>query len=116
MFQLPRSRNAAEDQSNQPVASRRHTIILTAILLLIALAGWLTLRQAHGGPAAAGGSMGLYVGLLAAEWGLFLYARAGLKRHGISVARLISARPLTARTLGIDVLLGLLLLAVLIGA
>jgi uncharacterized protein len=105
-----------EEQSNQPVASARHTIILTALLLLIALAGWLTLRQAHGGPAATGGSMGLYIGLLAAEWGLFLYARAGLKRHGTSIARLISARPLTARTLVIDALLGLLLLALLIGA
>lgn len=105
-----------EERSNRPVAGRRHTIILAAVLLLIALAGWLTLRRAHGGAAATGGSASLYLGLLAAEWGLFLYARAGLKRHGTSIARLISERPLTARTLAIDVLLGLLLLAVLIGA
>lgn len=105
-----------EDSLNQPVASGRHTAILTAILLLIALAGWLALRQAHGGPAATGGSAGLYVGLLAAEWGLFFYARAGLKRHGTSIARLISARPLTARTLVTDVVLGLLLLAALLAA
>jgi membrane protease YdiL (CAAX protease family) len=104
-----------EDSLNQPVASGRHTAILTAILLLIALAGWLTLRQAHGGPAPTGGSIGLYVGLLAAEWGLFLYARAGLKQHGTSIVRLLSARPLTARTLVTDVMLGVLLLAVLIG-
>jgi membrane protease YdiL (CAAX protease family) len=100
---------------NGPVASTGHTAVLTAVLLLVALAGWLSLRQAHGGAAAAGGSVGLYVGLLAAEWGLFLYARAGLKRQGTSIARLISARPLTARTLVTDVMLGLLLLAALIG-
>src|SRR4051812_41289555 len=116
MFTLSRSGAGVAERGNEPVASTRHTAVLTAVLLLVALAGWLSLRHAHGGAGAAGGSMGLYVGLLAAEWGLFLYARAGLKRHGISVARLISARPLTARTLVIDVLLGLLLLAVLIGA
>jgi membrane protease YdiL (CAAX protease family) len=109
---------SVEERMNGPVASTRHTAVLTAVLLLVALAGWLSLRQAHGGggAAAAGGSVGLYVGLLAAEWGLFLYARAGLKRHGTSVARLISARPLTARALATDVMLGLLLLAALIGA
>ncbi|MEA3036765.1 MAG: protease family protein [Sphingomonadales bacterium] len=105
-----------EERVNEPVASKRHAAVLTAVLLLVALAGWLTLRQAHGGAAPNGGSAGLYVGLLAAEWGLFLYARAGLKRHGTSIARLVSARPLTARTLAIDVLLGLLLLAALIAA
>jgi membrane protease YdiL (CAAX protease family) len=100
---------------NEPVASTRHTAVLTAVLVLVALAGWLSLRQAHGGPVAAGGSAGLYLGLLAAEWGLFLYARAGLKRRGTSVVRLISERPLTARTLVTDVMLGLLLLAALTG-
>jgi membrane protease YdiL (CAAX protease family) len=101
---------------NGPVASKRHTAVLTAVLLLVALAGWLMLRQERGGSAPAGGNVSLYAGLLAAEWGLFLYARAGLKRHGTSIARLISARPLTARTLVTDVMLGLLLLAALIGA
>jgi membrane protease YdiL (CAAX protease family) len=116
MFTLSTSDANVEDSLNQPVASRRHTAILTAILLLVALAGWLTLWQAHGAAAASGGSVGLYVGLLAAEWGLFLYTRAGLKGHGTTIARLISARPMTARTLAVDVLLGLLLLALLIGA
>src|SRR3954465_758344 len=116
MFTLSRLEANVEERGNEPVASRGHTAVLTAILLLVALAGWLTLRQAHGGAIATGGGPGLYLGLLAAEWGLFLYARAGLKRHGTSVARLVSARPLTARTLVTDVMLGLLLLAVLIGA
>jgi membrane protease YdiL (CAAX protease family) len=115
MFTLSRWTEAVEERMNGAVASTRHTAVLTAVLVLVALAGWLSLRQAHGGAAATGGSVGLYVGLLAAEWGLFLYARAGLKRHGTSVARLISARPLTARTLVTDVMLGLLLLGALIG-
>jgi membrane protease YdiL (CAAX protease family) len=90
--------------------------VLTSLLLLVALIGWLMLHQEHGGSEPAGGSARLYLGLLAAEWGLFLYTRAGLKRYGTSIARLISARPLTARTLITDIVLGLLLLAALIGA
>src|SRR4051794_23314828 len=116
MFTLSRLDGNVDEPMNSPVASKRHTAVLTAVLVLVALAGWLSLRQAHGAAAAAGGSVALYAGLLAAEWGLFLYARAGLKRHGTSVARLISARPLTARTVVTDVMLGLLLLAALIGA
>src|SRR3954463_10690457 len=116
MFTLSRLDGNVDEPMNSPVASKRHTAVLTAVLVLVALAGRLSLRQAHGAAAAAGGSVALYAGLLAAEWGLVLYARAGLKRHGTSVARLISARPLTARTLVTDVMLGLLLLAALIGA
>jgi membrane protease YdiL (CAAX protease family) len=116
MLTLSTLEENVEEPTNQPVASPRHTAILTGVLLVVALAGWQSLRQAHGGAGAAGGSFTLYAGLLVAEWGLFLYARAGLKRHGTSVARLISARPLTARTLVTDVMLGLLLLAALIGA
>src|SRR4051812_2495942 len=116
MFTLSRSGAGVAERVNEPVASTRHTAVLTAVLLLVALAGWLSLRHAHGGAGATGGSARLYARFLGAGWGLFLYARAGLKRHGTSVARLISARPLTARTLVTDVMLGLLLLAALIGA
>lgn len=100
----------------RPVASARHTAILTAILLLVAAAGLIALRQAHGRPAAAGGSAGLYLGLIAAEWALFLYARAGLKRHGVAVATLVAARPMTFRSLATDLLLGAALLVLILGA
>lgn len=109
-----------EEISNEsqtgPVASRRHSAILIAILLLIALAGLVMLGKAHGAPSRAGGTADLYLGLIAAEWGLFLYARAGLKRYGTSLARLISARPMTARTMAVDLLLGALLLGALLAA
>lgn len=99
------------------VGSTRHTWILIAILLGIALAGFLTLQLARPNgahPPAAGAS--LYLGLIAAEWGLLLYVRAGVKKHGGSLADLISDRQPTLRTFAADIVLGLLLLAVLVGA
>jgi membrane protease YdiL (CAAX protease family) len=91
--------------------------VLTAILLAFALAGYAALlRGTPAGAAPPSGNAGLYLGLLAAEWGLFVYVRMGLKRHGTSVSRLISDRPLTAASLAVEALLGLLLLAVFAGA
>src|SRR3954464_6178630 len=106
-----------EDQGGL-VASKRHTAILGAILLGLAAVGLMALaRQSGGGsaPSASGGAP-LYLGLIAAEWGMFLYVRAGLKAHGASVRGLISARPLTARTFAADLLLGAIVLALFIGA
>ncbi|MFL6843564.1 MAG: CPBP family intramembrane glutamic endopeptidase [Allosphingosinicella sp.] len=101
----------------QPIASRKHSLILTAILLAFALAGYAALlRGTAGGAAPKSGSVILYLALLAAEWGLFVYVRMGLKRHGTSLPRLISDRPLTVRTLAVDALLGLLLLGLFAGA
>src|SRR5437868_3299008 len=96
------------------VASRTHLTILSAILLGIAAAGYLTLS----GPAAGAGSpagAALYLPLLAAEWGLFVYVRMGMKRRGVAVTNLISARPLSLRALATDLLLGLLLLGLWLG-
>jgi membrane protease YdiL (CAAX protease family) len=92
-------------------------MILTAILLGIALLGFVALHRAasaRGVPTAAGA--GTYAALLVAQWALFLYVRAGLKRGGTSIGRLISARPLTAGRFAADAALGLLLLALLLGA
>jgi membrane protease YdiL (CAAX protease family) len=105
-----------EQIDGRPVASARHTAILTAVLLLIAAAGFIALRQAHGRPPAPGGSVGLYLGLLAAEWALFLYARAGLKRQGVPLASLVSARSPTLRNVATDLLLGAALLVLILGA
>jgi uncharacterized protein len=101
----------------QPIASRKHSWVLTAILLAFALAGYAALlRNAPAAAAPQSGSAVLYLGLLAAEWGLFLYVRMGLKRHGNSVSRLIGDRPLTVANLAVDIVLGLLLLCVFAGA
>ncbi len=105
-----------EDQS-APIASKRHTLILGGILLGLAAAGLMMLARQGGGsaPAASGGAP-LYLGLIAAEWGLFLYVRAGLRARGTTVGSLISGRPLTARNLAVDLLVGAVVLALFIGA
>jgi membrane protease YdiL (CAAX protease family) len=100
----------------EPVASWRHTATLAAILIAIALLGLLAhSRAASAGPPPPVGAA-TYAGLIAAEWGLFLYLRMGLKRRGMSIVRLVSARPLTLANLVMDAALGFLLLAILLGA
>jgi membrane protease YdiL (CAAX protease family) len=97
------------------VASRTHLAVLSAILLGIALAGYVALaRPAPGAGSLAGPA--LYLPLLAAEWGLFVYLRMGLRRRGVAVSELISARPLALRNVAVDLLLGLLLLGLWLGA
>jgi len=101
--------------SNGPVGSRQHTLILCGILLAIAITGFLSLgRSAAQGGAISGAA--LYLPLLAAEWGLFLYVRMGLHRRGNAIRGLISARPLGPRALLVDLLLGLGLLAAWLAA
>jgi membrane protease YdiL (CAAX protease family) len=96
------------------VASRTHLAILSAILLGIAAVGYFTLsRPADGGGSVSGAT--LYLPLLAAEWGLFAYVRMGMKRRGVAVADVISARPLSLRSVALDLLLGLLLLGLWLG-
>ena len=96
------------------VASRTHLAILSAILLGIAAVGYLALsRPATGAGSAAGAA--LYLPLLAAEWGLFVYVRIGMKRRGVAVADVIGARPLSLRSVALDLLLGLLLLGLWLG-
>ena len=78
------------------VASYRHTAILVAILLAIAISGAVF----QGGSDAAAGAapshrdrLALYVSLLAAEWGLVAYVwRVGLRRHGTPLRELIGGR------------------------
>jgi membrane protease YdiL (CAAX protease family) len=90
-----------------PVASRRHTAVLCGILAAIAVVGFLSLgRSAASGGAPALSGPALYLPLLAAEWGLFLYVRMGVRKRGHTMRGLIGTR-----TLFVDILLGLLLLA-----
>jgi uncharacterized protein len=83
------------------VGSPRHTAILCGILIAIAALGLLSL----GRPGAGLSGPALYLPLLAAEWGLFLYVRMGVRKRGGSIRDLIGARALAA-----DLLFGLLLL------
>jgi membrane protease YdiL (CAAX protease family) len=78
-----------------PVASFRHTAILIAILLAIAIAGVLFQRT----PAPATDAVEhpqlapLYLSLLVAEWTLLLYTwRAGLRPRGVRLGDLIGGR------------------------
>jgi membrane protease YdiL (CAAX protease family) len=106
-----------EPQSAAPdgfVASRTHLAVLSAILLGIATVGYLALSKSGAGIGSASGAA-LYLPLLAAEWGLFAYVRMGVKRRGVAVTEVISARPLSLRSVALDLLLGLLLLGLWLG-
>ncbi|MBV9882816.1 MAG: CPBP family intramembrane metalloprotease [Sphingomonadaceae bacterium] len=94
------------------IASRPHLIMLCLILLAIAAAGYLSLGRGGAGGALPTGAA-IYLPLLAAEWGLFLYVRTGVRKRGHSIRALVSARPLGARTLLVDLLLAALLLLLL---
>jgi membrane protease YdiL (CAAX protease family) len=100
-----------------PLGSWRHTIILCAILIAIAAVGFLSLHRAasQSGAGAVSGAA-LYLPLLAAEWGLFLYVRMGLHRRGRTIRGLISARPPTLRAAAIDAVLGVLMLGAFLAA
>jgi hypothetical protein len=98
-----------------PLGSWRHTLILCAILIAIAAAGFLSLQRAPPQGGAVSGAA-LYLPLLAAEWGLFLYVRMGLRRRGKTISGLISARPLTLRAIAVDMALGALMLGAFLAA
>ena len=107
---------SGDESRSEPIASKRHTLILCGVLLALAAMGLMALaRQSGAAPARSGGAP-LYLGLIAAEWGLFLYVRAGRRARGTPVRSLISARPLTPRTVAIDLLVGAVVLALFIGA
>ena len=101
---------------SEPLASARHLAALCLILLGIAAAGFVLLARAHGPEGSTSGPSGasLYLPLLAAEWGLFLYVRAGLRGSRHSVRELISARPMIGPALFADVVLGALLFGTVI--
>jgi hypothetical protein len=81
----------------RPVAPWRHTVILAAFFLLLALAGAVFQQRAGG---QGGGALSprtslapLYVSLIAAQWGLFYYVwKVGLRKAGASVRALVGGR------------------------
>jgi membrane protease YdiL (CAAX protease family) len=106
-----------DEEEGATVASGRHTLILTAILLAIGAAGYAALLKSHGGaaPAPQANGPGLYLSLIAVEIGLLYYVRAGLAARGVRLMRLISEAPLTGRRLAGDIAIGAALFLLLFG-
>ena len=79
---------AASQPSCRPVASRRHTFGLLAILGLITYAG----IRSHGpstGAAVPPHLLKLYAGVMLGEWVLVFYVWSGIRRTGLSLRDLI---------------------------
>ena len=87
-----------------PIAPYRHTFILMAIFLLLAAAGFLFQSKGTLGPASHANAVQLYVAMIALEWGLLLYVRAGMRKSGTTLRHLIRPR-LSGRGIGADILL-----------
>jgi membrane protease YdiL (CAAX protease family) len=104
---------SATVEARAPVAPWRHTRILCAILLAIALAGFLASHFASpapappgGGTAAPGGGPALYVMLLSAELALLYTVRKGLQRGGTRLIDIVSRRRLRPGAIAFDLVLG----------
>ena len=109
--------DVSDEAGSRMVASGRHTMVLCLILLAVAAVGYVSFGRAAAPAAGASGpGASLYLPLIAAEWGLFLYVRMGLRNSGHSIRDLVSARPLSARALLFDLALGVLLLGLLSAA
>ena len=110
--------DVSDKAGSRMVASGRHTMVLCLILLAVAALGYVSLASAPAPAAGASGPTGsiFYLPLIAAEWGLFLYVRMGLRNSGRSIRDLVSARPLGTRALLVDLAVGLLLFGLLSAA
>jgi membrane protease YdiL (CAAX protease family) len=115
---MEREGRMSETEEAKPVASRRHLAILCGIVLAFAAIGFLASMRGEAPGVAATGLSGpaLYLPMLAAEWGLFLYVRMGLRKQGVPVAALISARPLRGGAIALDLLVGVALAAAWLAA
>jgi membrane protease YdiL (CAAX protease family) len=89
----------------RPVAPWWHCWLVCGVLGLIALAGYLA---SHAGGAGGQPKAGwtTYLAFLAAEYGLYVLIRSGLRRGGTPLSGVISERPPSARSIVIDVVLG----------
>ena len=98
------------------LASTRHTLILILIMLAVAAVGFFQINgHVQSQPSAGQTEWPIYAGLLAAEWGLFLYLRSGLRRAGTSIPDVISRRGWSLAGLAVDMVLGLALVGVWVG-
>lgn len=77
------------------LASRRHTVVLVAILF--AIAAWGAHLQSASGPGTQiveghRGTVPLYLSLIVAEWALLRYVVIGIHRKGLKLHDLVSGR------------------------
>lgn len=94
------------------VASPRHTAILVAIFLGLAIVGAVFQSRAHSQHSmlhAHPSVIPLYLSLIAAEWGLVLYVNRGLRQTGTPLSELIVASQSTRRRVAIDLLIAVCL-------
>jgi membrane protease YdiL (CAAX protease family) len=85
-----------ERTRDKPVASWRHTAVLTGVFLALTLGGFLSQRRAgsHGGELLAHRNvLPVYLSLIAAQWGLFYYVwKVGLRRAGVKLRDVVGGR------------------------
>jgi hypothetical protein len=89
----------------KPIASTRHTLILLAILAVVALIGAL---NRPGGGAAGGSHIPLYLGLIASEWLLFRYALVGIRKAGTPLETIVGDGWHSPRAWGFALVVGAL--------
>ncbi|HEX8162730.1 MAG TPA: CPBP family intramembrane glutamic endopeptidase [Pyrinomonadaceae bacterium] len=105
-----------QPSSNKPVASWRHTAVLTGVFLALTLGGFLSQRRAgsHGGELLPRQNvLPIYLSLVAAQWGLFYYVwRVGLRRAGVKLRDIVGGRWAKAEDFVLDAALALGLWAI----
>ena len=93
------------------LAPPRHTIVLAAAFVAMAIAGAVLQSRVSAHASAMprpGQVLPLYASLLAMEWGLVLYVwKAGLRRAGVSIREVVGGRWARPRDLAIDVAVAL---------
>ena len=94
--------SAAPVEPPLPVASARHTMILVAVLLTLALRG-ATLGTAGGGATKPPPLVPLYLSLIAAEWALVWAVARGIRRSGTTLRALVGGRWRTTGDVAADV-------------
>jgi len=106
-------------EKRRPIAPVGHTIGLIAIILAIAAYG--TYVQLTAGSKTQlvehrGSALPLYLGLIAAEWGLFRFCLIGLRRSGTQIGDVIGRRWADWKDVARDVALALVVWAAWSGA
>lgn len=100
----------------EPVASRRHTVVVVGIFVLLMLVGIVSRHGAGmriGSPSERPNMLPSYLSLMAAEWGLFYYVwKVGLRRAGVRVSDIVGGRWSSWKDVLRDAALALALLAV----
>jgi hypothetical protein len=92
----------------KPVAPRWHTLLLIALFLGITVGGAVLHRGALSRPEVQPDVVPIYVSMILAELGLFLYVwRAGLRRSGTTLREVIGGRWGSSRDVLVDVALAI---------